>query len=285
MKTSARDTTDMHGGYLRADMRDWAGDDVFAAACAQQGKVYRSKEGRRTLQFVHNGKSYFLKYHSGTGWKEILKNLLQLRSPVLSARNEYEAAQRLRALGVDTLLPVAYGERGCNPATRESFLVTEDLANTRSLEEVCKPWNDAAPDVRVKRTLIDKLADSARIMHSHGINHRDFYICHFLLDEASLQTALQNKNNDFHCYLIDLHRCQIRQHVPRRWRVKDLGGLLYSSFDAGLRMRDYYRFIRRYTGKPLDQTLHDPLWRDVQDNAERLYRKDFGKAPRRIFPT
>jgi heptose I phosphotransferase len=282
MKTATGNAAQAQNVYLRPDLRAWAGDDVFAAARAQQGKLYRSKEGRRTLQFMHNGKRYFLKYHAGTGWKEILKNLFQLKAPVLSAHNEYEAAQRLRALGVNTLLPVAYGERGWNPATRESFLVTEDLANTHSLEDVCRHWNEQPPALRFKRAVIDKLADTARIMHGHGINHRDFYLCHFLLEQDAEQKI--REGTDFCCSLIDLHRGQIRQRVPRRWRVKDLGGLLYSSIDAGLRARDYYRFIRRYSGKPLDQTLRDPLWRDVLDNAERLYRKDFGKAPRRIFP-
>jgi heptose I phosphotransferase len=282
MKTATGNAAQAQNVYLRADMQAWAGDDAFAAARAQEGKLYRSKEGRRTLQFEHSGKSYFQKYHAGTGWKEILKNLFQLRAPVLSARNEYKAAQRLRSYGLDTLLPVAYGERGWNPATRESFLVTEDLINTHSLEDVCRYWPKQSPTPRFKRAMIDKLADTARVMHQQGINHRDFYLCHFLLEENAEPKILQGE--DFHCYLIDLHRCQIRQRVPRRWLVKDLGGLLYSSFDTGLRARDYFRFVQRYTGKSLREAMRNPLWREVLDNAERLYQKDFGKPAPEIFP-
>jgi len=261
----------------------WANCDPFAeiqrlSEQAPNEKVYRNKEGRRTLRFEQNGRSYFLKYHQGIGWKEIFKNLLQLRPPVLGARNEYEAANKLSALGVDTLKPVAFGERGNNPAKQESFLITEDLVDTTSLEDYCRPWQQQKPGFWIKKTLIEKVASAAKVMHENGINHRDFYICHFLLDTKSLL-----KNKEFQCYLIDLHRCQIRQKVPRRWRVKDLGGLLYSALDIGLTRRDCYRFLKNYTKTPLRESLKNPLWREVGANAQSLYRKDFCREPLRIF--
>ena len=61
---------------------------------------------------------------------------------------------------------------------------------------------------------------TARRMHDAGINHRDFYICHFHLDELSLQ------EQETRCYLIDLHRAQIRERTPRRWRIRTLPGCI-----------------------------------------------------------
>jgi len=271
----------------------WQNEDVFLEvrklSNAANGKdLYRDKEGRRTLRFAFDGhktgrRDYFLKYHQGVGWKEIFKNLLQLRSPVLGASNEYYAAVKLKSLGVDTLTPVAYGCRGKNPARQESFLITEDLSDSISLEDYCRNWNAEPPPFRNKRALIKKIAKSAKLMHQEGINHRDFYLCHFLLDAKGFDKSLQNNVDTFHCYLIDLHRCQIRKNVPRRWLVKDLGGLLYSSMDIGLSVRDYFRFIKTYTGKPLRESLRDSIWSDVLINAETLYQKDFGKTPRMIF--
>jgi len=131
------------------------------------------------------------------------------------------------------------------------------------------------------------VARTAKTMHENGINHRDFYICHFLLDTKSLleKNAQQKIQEDktFHCYLIDLHRCQIRQKVPHRWRVKDLGGLFYSALDIGLTRRDCYRFLKNYTDTPLRQSLQNLLWREVLINAEKLYQKDFGKKAPEIF--
>ena len=66
--------------YLRLDLgKLWGGEDVFSAVQQLKGDVFRHKEGRRTLRFEVAGKSYFLKYHQGVGWLEIVKNLLQLR--------------------------------------------------------------------------------------------------------------------------------------------------------------------------------------------------------------
>jgi len=271
----------------------WQNQDVFAEvrklSDAANGKdLYRDKEGRRTLRFAFNGQedgrqNYFLKYHQGVGWKEIFKNLLQLRIPVLGASNEYHAARHLKSSGVDILTPLAYSCRGKNPARQESFLITEDLSGSISLEDYCRSWNTEAPPFRNKQALIKKIAKTAKRMHEEGINHRDFYLCHFLLDAKSFDKLLQNKADTFHCYLIDLHRCQIRKNVPRRWLVKDLGGLLYSSLDIGLSARDYFRFIKIYTGKSLHESLQDSIWSAVLLNAEALYQKDFGKEPPIIF--
>jgi heptose I phosphotransferase len=53
--------------------------------------------------------------------------------------------------------------------------------------------------------------------------------------------------------------------------------------DVGLSARDYFRFIKIYSGKSLRETLHNPLWSQVLASAEKLYRKDFGKSAPAIF--
>src|SRR3972149_4551862 len=118
--------------YLEEPLRSlWAGQDPFAAAEALEGQVLRALEGRRTLRTEIAGGGYFVKIHRGAGWREIFKNLLSGRLPVLGAGNEWRALRRLAALGVDTMRPVAFGERGGNPACRHSFLITEELAAGR----------------------------------------------------------------------------------------------------------------------------------------------------------
>ena len=148
-----------------------------------QGEIYRQQPGRRTLRFQCDGRGYFLKAHEGVGWREIFKNLFSLRLPVIGARNEWRAIRRLDALGVDTMRLVGYGRKGLNPARQRSFVVTEELANTISLEDFCREWPTNPPPLTVKRALLNRVADMARTLHANGVNHRDFYICHFLLDE------------------------------------------------------------------------------------------------------
>jgi heptose I phosphotransferase len=228
----------------------WAGKDPFVAVEALEGEVFRELEGRRTLRTEVAGRGYFVKIHHGIGWAEMLKNLLSLRLPVLGAENEWRAIQRLRELGVDSMRAVAYGQRGHNPARRRSFLVTEELAPTVSLEDYSLDWAARPPPVRLKRVLIIRVAEMARRMHAGGVNHRDFYICHFLLHLDPPPTAERLRLS-----LIDLHRAQVRASTPRRWRDKDLAALYFSALDIGLTSRDLLRFLVAYFARPLRDVL------------------------------
>jgi heptose I phosphotransferase len=263
---------DLQPEVSKLGLLPWAQE---VAAAADQGDIYRSKEGRKTLRFERGGQSYFLKLHNGIGWGEIFKNLLQGRLPVLGAVNEYRAVEALSRIGVDTMSIAAYTSCGRNPAAIQSLIVTDDLIGTVSLEDYCADWANSPPDVATRLKLLRKLADSARLMHGAGINHRDFYICHFHLDENSLALG------PVRCHLIDLHRAQIRRTTPRRWRVKDLAGLYFSAMDCGLRQRDLLRFMHHYCDGGLREALRSDgvLWQDVAQVATRLYIKQHGRSP------
>lgn len=226
----------------------WAGQDAFACVEALQGKVLRALEGRRTFRTEIGGRGYFVKIHHGVGWQEIFKNLFAGRLPILGAANEWHALQRLPILGVDTMRAVAFGERGSNPASCHSFLITEELAPTVSLEDFCRDWCAVTPGLTLKRQLIERVAMMTRRMHAGGVNHRDLYICHFLLHLPVDPDAPKLS-------LIDLHRAQLRPRTPRRWRDKDLAALHFSSLDIGLTRRDRLRFLRVYFGRPLRDIL------------------------------
>ncbi|MCG8392623.1 MAG: lipopolysaccharide core heptose(I) kinase RfaP [Pseudomonadales bacterium] len=264
--------------FLRDDIDAlWQGKDPFAQAASQQGEVFRAREGRRTLRFFGSQRSYFLKYHGGIGWKEIFKNLTQAKLPVLGAMQEVRAIEAVRDAGLDTMTIAAYGSRGANPATVESFIVTEDLVDTLSLEDLGEQWVASGQvPVTFKRALIHRVATIARTMHAAGINHRDFYLAHFLMrrDDA------EKHNAEGPLYLIDLHRSQVRASVPRRWRIKDLGGLYFSTARFGMTHRDLLRFIRVYTGLPLSQALADTAtWSAARREAEKIYRRYFEVEP------
>jgi len=251
--------------------RLWQRRDPFTEVLALDGLEYRNKEGRRTFQLSIDGHSYFAKVHRGVGWAEIIKNLLHLRLPIIGASNEYYAANKLAALQVDTLTPVAFGKRGLNPARQLSFILTEDLVNTVSLEDYCAHWRQCPPSFIHKRALIKLLASVSRRMHGAGINHRDYYICHFLLHRESIATPAAPR-----CSLIDLHRAQLRRRTPRRWAEKDIAGLYFSAMDIGLTQRDLLRFMCGYEGvqsiRELDYSTG--FWSKVQQKALALYRKE-----------
>ena len=266
--------------YLREEFKQaWNGQDPFDATDRLDGDIFRAVKSRRTLRFFLNGKSYFAKIHHGVGWKEIIKNLLQFKKPVLGAENEWAALKRLTELGIDTMVPCAYGTRGNNPAWQDSFIITEDLIDTESLEDYCRDWPDNPPTFALKKALIEKLATVSRKMHESGMNHRDYYICHFLLDVSCGRENVDPLN--FTASLIDLHRAQIRKKTPRRWIIKDLGGLYFSAMEIGLTQRDLFRFMRIYADSPLRDVLQSnrAFWANVKRTAESLFLKEFGVSP------
>ncbi|MCU1718345.1 lipopolysaccharide core heptose(I) kinase RfaP [Pseudomonas sp. 5P_3.1_Bac2] len=248
----------------------WAGQDAFAAVEALDGQVYRELEGRRTLRTEVAGRGYFVKIHRGIGWAEITKNLVRGKLPVLGATQEWDAIKRLHQVGVPTMTAVAYGVRGDNPARQHSFIITEELAPTIDLEQLSLNWATQPPEPRLKRALIDKVGQMLGAMHRAGVNHRDCYICHFLLHtDKAIDPA------DLRLSVIDLHRAQVREQTPLRWRNKDLAGLYFSVLDIGMTQRDLLRFLRAYFPTPLRQTLAEEqaLLRQLQRMASKLYAR------------
>jgi len=244
-----------------------------------QGKIYRQQPGRKTLCFRRAGQNYFVKLHWPPAYREIVKNLFSLRLPVLGAGNEYRAVLLLQQLHVASISMVAFAEYGAIPWRRKSFVISKALPPGISLEDYCKGWAEQPPDYCVKRLLIETLADISRRMHASGMNHRDYYLCHFLLSHEQSEALLQGQRPDL--YLIDLHRAQIRRRVPQRWLVKDLGSLYFSAVDAGLSKRDCLRFVRAYEQQSLAQVFarKQAFYSAVQRRAAALYFQAHGREP------
>ncbi|AZC22215.1 MULTISPECIES: lipopolysaccharide core heptose(I) kinase RfaP [Pseudomonas] len=248
----------------------WAGRDAFAAVEELKGQVYRELEARRTLRTEVEGRGYFVKIHRGIGWGEILKNLVTAKLPVLGAGQEWQALERLHQVGVPTMTAVAYGERGANPADQHSFIVTEELAPTVSLEDFSIDWIKQPPEPALKRALIAEVARMTGTMHRAGVNHRDCYICHFLL-----HTDRPIRPGELKLSVIDLHRAQTRSKITQRWRNKDLAALYFSALDIGLTRRDKLRFLKGYFQRPLRQILAEEaaLLSWLEGKAEKLYAR------------
>jgi heptose I phosphotransferase len=257
--------------YLRKELEAvWGEHDAFSSVSELTGEIYRAVKNRRTLRVEVNSRIYFAKIHGAVGWAEILKNLITLRWPVVGATNEYVASRALKDAGVRVPEVAAFGIQGVSPASRESFILTDAVEPSISLEDYSVGWLHEKPLRLVKNDLIDQVASMTRQLHAAGLNHRDLYICHFLLDGICLHEGR------FELTLIDLHRAQKRSQVPRRWLVKDLGSLLFSSMGLGLQQRDWLRFIKVYSGAPLRRCLAGEkkiFWRDVERRAQSLRKE------------
>nr|WP_154325503.1 lipopolysaccharide core heptose(I) kinase RfaP [Pantoea sp. 201603H] len=253
----------------------WRNKDPFNEVEKLNGEVFRALETRRTLRFEIDKKGYFLKLHYGTTWKEVIKNLASLRLPVLGADREWKAIHRLQKHHIDTMHGVGFGQKGLNPVRRISFIITEDLSPTISLEDYCADWKVSSPPPAIKRMIIERVAMMVRNMHAVGVNHRDCYICHFLL-----HLPFNGDAENLKISVIDLHRAQLRERVPLRWRNKDLIGLYFSSLDIGLTQRDIFRFLKYYFSMPLRdiQQQEAELLRQAQQKAEKIRVRTINKS-------
>ena len=238
------------------------------------GKAFRDVPGRKTIQVHFNfankgisnkgfgdGKSYFIKQHFGVGWGEIVKNLLTFKAPILGAMTEVHAIQKLDEIGIPTTPLIAYGQQGCNPATMKSFVMTEDLGDIDSLEDICADWQVNPPNAAFKQKIIITMAQLAAKLHGAGLCHRDFYLCHFVLKKDTLI------NENLKLYLIDLHR-MLQGEPPNSSAVmKDIAGLIFSAKDCGFTGEDWALFKQHY----LPQS--DDFWLQAASRAKKLYTK------------
>lgn len=247
------------------------GTDTFLALLHMPGKVFRAVRGRKTVQVTLDENSYFIKQHFGVGWLEIFKNLVTFKKPIISARTEKLAIEKLTKIGISTTPFVAFGERGCNPATRQSFLMTQDLGDIISLEDLSMDWKTNPPPAKFKRKLTIAVAKLAKKLHENGMSHRDFYICHLCIHQKNLSAVLID-NAEIELYLIDLHRMVIREKPSLKNSIKDIAALYFSSMDLGLSASDYSRFMHYY-----DNQSSGSFWPKVQIRAVKLYAKFHSK--------
>lgn len=131
-------------------------------------------------------------------------------------------------------------------------------------------WLKQPPSPVIKHALIAEVARMTGMMHRAGVNHRDCYICHFLLHTDKPLVA-----DDFKLSVIDLHRAQVRSKIPLRWRNKDLAALYFSALDIGLTQRDKLRFLKGYFQQPLRQILAEEaaLLQWLERKAAKLYAR------------
>mgnify|MGYP006428994807 CR=1 FL=1 len=259
--------------------RLWRDCDPFRWLEDCAGEVHRELPDRRTFRFEVDGEGFFAKLHRGIGWREIILCLLSLRLPVVDARRERDALAVLRAAGVPTMETLAWGVRGLDPARRRSFIVTREIPARRTVDDLARAWGERGGcEIAAKRWLIVQVAELTRRMHEAGVNHRDLYLVHLLLTGDPVSPGSLR--------LIDLHRAQLRRRVPRRWRVKDLAGLLFSARVAPLTRTDRLRFVAAYRRAPLRRVFATEagLWRAVERRGRRLWaeglRKGIVRPPR-----
>jgi heptose I phosphotransferase len=225
---------------------------------AKQGRSI----GRWTL--THGGKSLvvYLKRHfelprtsglltalfPGTGW-----------SPGMV---EWEHLEWARQHGFPVPRALAVGELLGPRGRLQSFLAVEELAGMLALHEAIPLARKQLPDAEFskwKASLFSELARLTRELHRRRAYHQDLYLCHFYIPETACRAIPGDWRS--RVWIIDFHRLAFRRLGSRWWQVKDLGQLLYSTFDVeGIEESDRERIWDEYRSGDWGDESRPPRW-------------------------
>lgn len=185
--------------------------DVFAD---DFGRLLRSKPDRDNVLCETSSGVYFLKRHRPARVQEGLV--------------EWANCMKVSRAGIRTAECVCAGagEDG------SSFLLTAGLEG--------EPLDDflrrGRLHPRLRRELARELGQLIGRLHDGGLCHRDFYLCHVFVDVS--------RPVGERMALIDLQRVSGMGWLRRaRWRIKDLGALVYSSIGLPVSDRDRARVL------------------------------------------
>lgn len=209
---------------------------------------FHSKQGRSTarVRFDHpqGVVSAYLKRHYRFSTSEKLFALLKPGHGHSPAALEWNHIETAAALGVAVAKPLAAGE-SIGPGGRvRSYLLIEELVGQEAVNEAL-PKLAASLDREafrsLKRRLVREIAAATALLHSRYYFHKDLYLCHFFIHMDRLDAL------DARVTLIDFHRLARHTWLASRWRSKDLGQLLFSTYAvAEINNRDRLRFLAHY---------------------------------------
>jgi heptose I phosphotransferase len=256
------------------------------------GEVFRDVPGRSTVRIelpdppagrsptagggpAGGTRALFVKRYTAVPWRTKLRRTFSLNRPVSLAGAEVRALVRVVSAGIATVRRVAVGEELSRGGRSErSCIVTEEIAGATQADKFCEAAFGGArsPEKTAeKRRLILAVARLARRLHAARLSHRDFYLCHILVRPVAGGEPI--------LYLIDLQRVtHHRRGIGRRWIVKDLGALLFSSRpsaatfirSAVFTRTDAVRFAREYFAVPRLGQEHKAILRSIIRKARRI---------------
>jgi heptose I phosphotransferase len=245
------DIVTLNAGSVRADKEflqplATLGLDTLEGAFSYSGEGYLRTHANRDnfhITAETDGRSYefFLKRHRGFELKEALKFLMTRRPFRTAGGREWDNILRLCALGIRTARPVAFGRQRFLIFERKSYLITERIRGGTPFDDYVKERLSGrmpAVTLREKHALLWDLGDLVRRLHRAGFTHMDLYLNHFFVSDTP--------EGDKALYLIDLQRLAKRWIFRKRWIVKDLAAILYSTRNLPLTRTDLARILMAY---------------------------------------
>lgn len=164
-----------------------------------------------------------------------VKRYAPVRASTTPADIERAGLRLLEERQVPTVQLVAWG----NVADGRSFVILEDLAGFEAADKLIERGDGGggSDGGAMFERLLEPTARLTAMLHRAGLHHRDLYLCHFF---ARVNDALDLR-------LIDAARVRaLPRFFPRRWIVKDLAQLLYSTMRLPISDDQRDRWLRAY---------------------------------------
>ncbi len=225
----------------------------------------------------------YLKRHEQLRWWQRIMATLWPGGNWSDASEEWEHLQWAQSQGILVPEPLAVGEFIGPWFGLQSYLVITELTGMLPLHQAiprARQTMQAEAFRHWKQLLIAEMARIARLLHHQHRYHRDLYLCHFYVPQPHARDMAPGP-----LHLIDLHRLGHHPWVPRRWQVKDLAQLLFSTWGVpGIDDHDRFQFLRAYFGSSSRTGTQVRLLRSVIKKAKRYARHnaiDLPVAPMR----
>ena len=240
-------------------------DAVFAFEAGRDLAKPSLASYRRRVQFDAGDplRTLFMKRYDHPPVQVQIRNWLGAHKRVSCAMKELQVLISLSRHGVGAPRPVACGQVWAGGFERRSFLVTEKIADARSLEQHVPPCFEepASPgNLQKQRQFIRHLARFIRRFHDLGYRHRDLYLAHIFRDPED------------RLFLIDLARASRPVLLRRRLLVKDLAQVHYSMPARHFTRTDRLRFWLAYRGRNRLTRRDKWLIRWITAKARRMAR-------------
>jgi hypothetical protein len=224
-----------------------AGLDSFDALMIAPGEAVLHKKGlagwRQRVALRVGDRRLYLKRYIKPPWHEQVR--LRLRGFGATAEVEWHWLRELPGLGLPGPQPVAYGCRRRAGLERQSLLLTDSVPGTSLERWVPDQLDGRLADRGFKTRLAADLAGLVARLHASRLVHRDLYLSHVFIDEDARW---------------------------RRWMIKDLAALDYSTPAAAASSADRLRFWLRYRGAQSLTPGDKPIIRAIARKARRIAR-------------
>jgi heptose I phosphotransferase len=178
----------------------------------------------------------YVKRHTRPPARDLVKDWIRLRRPLVGARPEWEALQQFHQAGLPTMEPILLGERGGS-----SLLMTRALDGCEKLSAPRFGLSQPGISSPERERLLAELPVLTQSMHRSGLHHQDYYLGH-----------LFRRRDDGRLFIIDLGRARRLVPLSRHWIVKDLAQLRFSA--GGVTDDEWGEFLTAYLGHETDDS-------------------------------